>query len=156
MGLDRQYNERVEAVLARSRLVEGFVAFSSLATAVLVAALPLAVELRAAGLAWIGAGAIAALRRARAAGALRVEADGSVEVGGVAGTLRDGSFVAPWLVVVRWRPAGAWIDRTLLVAPDMLGAEDFRALRVLLWWCQPAPFRRQSGTDSGSPARKAP
>jgi hypothetical protein len=41
-------------------------------------------------------------------------------------------FVAPWLVAVRWRPAGRWRDRSLLVVPDMLGADDFRRLRVLL------------------------
>jgi hypothetical protein len=35
---------------------------------------------------------------------------------------------------VRWRPAGAWRDRSLLVAPGMLGAEDSRRLRVLLRW----------------------
>ena len=48
--------------------------------------------------------------------------------------LRDGSFVAPWLTIVRWRPEGARFDRTFLVVPGMLEREDFRRLRVLLRW----------------------
>ena len=51
-----------------------------------------------------------------------------------AGAIADGCFVAPWLTIVRWRPAGAWIDRTIVVLPDMVSAEDFRRLRVLLRW----------------------
>ena len=50
------------------------------------------------------------------------------------GAIADGCFVAPWLTVVRWRPAGAWVDRTIVVLPDMIGAEDFRRLRVMLRW----------------------
>ncbi len=50
------------------------------------------------------------------------------------GLVRDGSFVAPWLTIVRWRPEGAWFDRTVLVLPDALDGNTFRALRVLLRW----------------------
>lgn len=127
-----KYIERVDAILARSPVVEGFVACASMATALLVAALPVEIDLRAIALPWIGASALAALRRARPGRALKVDVERGVEVAGVAGRLRDGSFVAPWLVVVRWRPLGAWWDRRLLVAPDMLGTDDFRRLRVLL------------------------
>ena len=130
-----KYNERVDAILARSRLLEGFVVLGSIATAVLVAALPLEVEFQVTALAWIAVSALVALRRAAAGRAVRIDVERTVELDGVAGTLRDGSFVAPWLVVVRWRPSGAWNDRSLLVAPDMLGADDFRRLRVLLRWC---------------------
>ena len=137
MGATRakdNYSERVEGVLARSPIVEGFIAGSSVATALLVAALPVAVELQALALAWIACAALAALGRARPGRRLLVSLGGDVEVDGVAGALRDGSFVAPWLVSIRWRPAGTWKDRSLLVAPDMLGVEDFRRLRVLLRW----------------------
>ncbi|WP_171160876.1 protein YgfX [Usitatibacter palustris] len=48
------------------------------------------------------------------------------------GVVRDGSFVAPWLTIIRWRPEGAWFDRTILVMPDMIEAEAFRHLRVML------------------------
>ena len=129
-----KYSEGVDVLLARSPRVEGFCACAAVASAVLVAVLPIAIELRAAALAWIGLFALAALRSARAARVVRIDLERMVEVEGVAGRVRDGSFVAPWLVVVRWRPERAWRDRSLLVAPDMLGADDFRRLRVLLRW----------------------
>jgi hypothetical protein len=48
--------------------------------------------------------------------------------------VRDGSFVAPWLTVVRWRPPGARFDRATIVLPEMLSGEEFRELRVRLRW----------------------
>ena len=118
--------------LARSRMARGFVAAAALATLALVFPLPVAPELRALASAWVGVVALHALHRLRAPRRLAIDDSGNVAVDGVEGRLRDGSFVAPRLVVVRWRPAGAWRDRSLLVAPDMLGAEDFRKLRVLV------------------------
>ncbi len=50
------------------------------------------------------------------------------------GTVRAGSFVAPWLTIVRWRPEGAWIDRTVPILPGMADREDLRRLRVILRW----------------------
>ena len=50
------------------------------------------------------------------------------------GALRDGSFVAPWLTLVRWRPEAGRFDRTVLILPGMTGAGEFRRLRVLLRW----------------------
>lgn len=97
-------------------------------------ALPVAAELRALGAAWAAIAALHALHRLRGSRHLVVERSGSIRVDGEAGQVRDGSFVAPWLVVVRWRPEGAWRDRSLLVAPDMLAADEFRRLRVLLRW----------------------
>jgi hypothetical protein len=82
---------------------------------------------------------IACRRGPRAACALFVQLSGDIAIlgdGGAwrSGVLRDGSFVAPWLTLVRWRPAGAWCDRTVLIFPGMTGAEEFRRLRVLLRW----------------------
>lgn len=136
-----KYNERVEAILARSRLGEGFVACASLSTATLVAALPLPLEAQAGALAWAAATALLALRRLRPGVHIRVDHAGGLTVDGAPGALRDGCFVAPWLAILRWRPDGARRDRTLLVAPDMLDAEAFRRLRVILRW------RRDSGSD---------
>ena len=127
-----KYNERVGATLARSRAAEAIVAASTLATAVLVAWLPVDAEWRALALAWVAASALRALRALRAGIRMDVCREGRVEIGGREGALREGSFVAPWLTVVRWRPHGAWLDRSLLVVPGMLGADDFRRLRVLL------------------------
>ena len=105
---------------------------SALSTLVLVAVLPWALELTMLGVAWVGVAAVHASRRLERPRRLTLDRAGGVSIDGVRGRLRDGSFVAPWLAAVRWRPEGAWLDRSLLVAPDMLDAESFRRLRVLL------------------------
>ena len=48
--------------------------------------------------------------------------------------VRPGSFVAPWLTVVRWRPAGGRLDRTLVLLPDAAGSREMRNIRVILRW----------------------
>ena len=78
----------------------------------------------------------ALLRGPRAARHLRIDS-GSVEIEDGAGclragTLRPGSFVAPWLTIVRWRPEGARFDRTLPLLPGMAEAQALRRLRVVL------------------------
>ena len=129
-----KYNERVEVVLGRSRRAEAFVALGAVATALFLAAMPLPLELRAGGLCWIAACAARVLRRLRPGLRLALDARGDIEVDAAVGAIAAGCFVAPWLTIVRWRPEGGWMDRSLLVAPDMLGADDFRRLRVLLRW----------------------
>ena len=52
----------------------------------------------------------------------------------VAGRLADGSFVAPWLTIVRWVPEGARFSRAIVVVPDAVEAQAFRRLRILLRW----------------------
>ena len=117
----------------------------ALATAAVLFATPMTWLMRASLFAAVAALGLEALERvvlvrgARAARALAVQRDGRIEVesaSGVraAGTLRPGSFVAPWLVVVRWRPENRRRDRTVLVLPDMVAAGDLRRLRVLLRW----------------------
>ena len=71
--------------------------------------------------------------------ALALRASGEVAVqsregGWRRGLLRDGGFVAPWLVVVRWRPEGARLDRTILILPGMADAAALRKIRVILRW----------------------
>jgi hypothetical protein len=127
-----KYSERVEVVLAPSRIARAFVIAAAIATMALVAATPMAAELRALSACWVAIAALHALLRLRHPRVLRLDAAGRATVDGVDGRLCDGSFVAPWLTALRWRPEGAWLDRTLLVLPDMLGADDFRRLRVLL------------------------
>jgi hypothetical protein len=127
-----KYSQRVDIALGRSRLVEAFVVAGTLATLALLWAIPWDIEARALGVGWTGVCALHALRRVRAVRSLALDRWGEVVVDGASGQVRDGSFVAPWLVSLRWRPAGARFDRTLLVAPDMLGRDEFRRLRVLL------------------------
>jgi hypothetical protein len=134
MRAGHKYNERVEVILGRSRRADVFVALGAVATATLLAAMPLPLELHACGLAWIGACALGALRRLRPGVRLALDAHGDIEVDAVVGVVAAGCFVAPWLTIARWRPAGAWLDRTLLLTPDRMAAEDFRRLRVILRW----------------------
>jgi len=65
------------------------------------------------------------------AGRVEVErADGCLATGRLAG----GSFVAPWLTVVRWVPEGARFSRAIAIVPDAVEAGAFRRLRILLRW----------------------
>jgi len=123
----------------------GILAAVALATIAVVLLTPGSPALKGASVAAIAALAlealqrVAALRGPRAVRGLRVQRDGRIEVECASGTraegrLRAGSFVAPWLTIVRWRPSGAWRDRTILVLPDMAGEASLRRLRVLLRW----------------------
>jgi len=85
---------------------------------------------------------------ARAAVALRIEPAGksgeadAIEVrlrnGKTArGQVVEGSFVAPYLTVVRYRVTGARrfsMDKSVLILPDSIDRELFRMLRVRLKW----------------------
>ena len=139
-----KYSGALDASLARSRQLVRLVGGATAATVGLVALLPL--PLPAAILLGTYASCLGlhALHRALAPRQLYLSHDGSVSVDGVAGVVRPGSFAAPWLAIVRWRPAGAWVDRTLPVLPDMLPGDAFRHLRVLLRWGQ---------TTSSAPSR---
>lgn len=65
------------------------------------------------------------------AGCLEIEyRDGSQ----ARGTLLDGCFAAPWLVIVRWLPDGGRLSRTIFIAADAVDADEFRRLRILLRW----------------------
>jgi hypothetical protein len=130
-----QYSGRAPALIAAL----------AAATCALIAITPAPSVARTLGAAWTAAAAAAAARRVspgrRGSGprALVVRSTGEVAVMEAAGRwthgeLRDGSFVAPWLVIVRWRPEGARWDRTTLILPGMAAPEARRRLRVLLRW----------------------
>ena len=136
---------RVVIAIGPSRLVARFV------TGLAALALP---SVLFSGLAWVWAWpagsalvvmAVSAIRREafrEGRGSVRrlvVDLEGCVEAMGEAGATRSGrlapgSFVAPWLVVVRWRPQGARFSRTVLVPPDAVDPHAYRRLRVLLRW----------------------
>lgn len=131
--------------LGRSRLGVALLLVASLASAALALAIDLSPPAQSLAVLWIGLGTLGAYRdtlalcgpRSVREIALRVpreiavrDARGRVRLG----TLRDGSFVAPWLTIIRWRPHGALLDRTLLVLPDMLESDAFRRLRICLKW----------------------
>ena len=118
--------------LGPSALGRALAALAAAATLGLVFATPLGPELRALISCSVALGLLRALRILGAPHHLRVEGESEVTVDARRGRLAPGSFVAPWLTSVRWRPEGAWFDRAVLILPDMLPAEDFRRLRVLL------------------------
>jgi toxin CptA len=136
--------EHYRVALAPSRIAAFFVLVAGGATLVLVAMLPLPAGAAACAILWVGATWLGAYRRAVCAGPrsvreVHLHRDRRIEVVDAArrsraGRLQDGCFVAPWLTIVRWRPDGARLDRTVLILPDMLAAEGFRRLRVTLKW----------------------
>ena len=76
-------------------------------------------------------------RGPRAVRALRVEGNRTVvatlmsgEV--LTGEVKEASYVGAIVTTLTWRSKGAVCARSVLILPDMLPAEDFRRLRVLL------------------------
>jgi len=137
-----KYSERLEVLLRASGVVRAGVAAAGIATIGLVAWIPVDDALKAAGLAWAGYATLKALRAARREHRFLLDEEGNVVVDGEPGRMRAGSFVAPWLAIARWRPVGARLDRTLLIAPDMLAPDVFRRVRVLLRFGRLDPPRR--------------
>jgi hypothetical protein len=149
-----KYSDALVVHLAPSRRAGAFLVLASVATSALVARLPLepvwqfvaivAVLVLAGEALW----SVAARRGRRGVRAARIDRFGAIEVRTAnaaprTGAVRPGSFVAPWLTIVRWRPRGGRFDRTFVVLPDMLEAEPFRHLRVLLKWGETADIITQ-------------
>jgi hypothetical protein len=137
--------EAVRIELQYSRAGVAILAGMALASFAIVLLTPMRHTLRAASSFALAMLALEALQRVvllRSPGAVRrfrVQRGGRIEVecvsgARVAGIVRPGSFVAPWLTIVRWRRPGARVDSTVLVLPDMAPAEPLRRLRVLLRW----------------------
>ena len=132
---------KVEAVgceFKYSGVAHGLLFAAAVATLGIVACTPLGITLRG----FVALHVVAlALRARRALGGMRgirLDGEGAITVvtaqGERSGVVRDGSFVAPWLTIVRWRPDGARFDSTLPVFPDMASVEERRRLRVFLRW----------------------
>jgi len=115
-----------------------------LATLIVIAVTPGSAALRILAATWIACGGLEAfhtvvLHRGSGIRAIHMRRSGEIEIlngkgGHRSGVLRDGSFVAPWLTIIRWRPCDAHFDRAILLLPDMLPADDFRRMRVMLRW----------------------
>ena len=135
---ESKYSEaNVSLSLKPSRIAGVFIVAGAVATLFMLAFLPGNVLARAAAASWCAAVAWHALRHARKRREIVISGGVAVAVDGVQGRIVDGSFVAPWLTIVHWRPPGALFTRTLLVLPDMVAPEPFRRLRVILRWCPP-------------------
>jgi len=133
----------VRVSLARSTIASAAIAALALATSLIVATMPLDPLLVGLALIAIAAWAIDRVqvvglrhgRRAVRSFELRgdltlvvVSGDGTAS----AGRVRRDSYVGARLSTIVWRPYGRWRSRTILLLPDMLPAEEFRRLRVLL------------------------
>ena len=130
--------------LGSSPVAGAFVLSMGASTVVMVCALPLDAIIKALVVLWTGASMLDAYRTVslrvgrRGVRGLVIHGD-EVEVVDAAGSrrrgvLRSGSFVSAALTIIRWRPARARFDRTIVVLPDMLSPDAFRRLRVLLRW----------------------
>jgi hypothetical protein len=139
----------VHVMLGPSRIVGIGVGLAALALLAVAFAMPLAGwqhgAVTLAVLAWAArAFVVVALRRgARAVTELRLapdlvlvvhHADGRL----VAGHVRSATYVGELVTSVVWRPDGACWSRAILIVPDMLPAEDFRRLRVMLRYARNA------------------
>jgi hypothetical protein len=133
----------VDISLGPSRRACVGVAMLAAATVSVLAMLPIHPLLVAVGVAGIAAWAgnriwAVALRRSpRAVRALRVEGDRTVVATLVSGErlkgeVQEASYVGAIVTTLTWRSKGALCARSVLILPDMLPAEDFRRLRVLL------------------------
>ena len=142
---DKYSEAAVRIDLGLSRIARAAIVAMSGATLALIACTPGPVGLRILAATWIACGALHALhvvalaRGRRGVRAFHVGRGGEIEVRdahGVwaSGALRAGSFVAPWLTIVRWRAQGERFDRSIVILPDMLAAGDFRRVRVWLRW----------------------
>ena len=136
---------RVVIAPGPSRWVEAWVFAVGLAAlaALLAANLPPAAQ--ALGILLLGASCVREVRVHawhEGPGAVRrldVDLSGRIDVAFASGSPRSGriapgSFVAPWLVVLYWKPDGARLTRSIVLLPDMAGEQDLRRLRVLLRW----------------------
>lgn len=122
-----------------SGVADALVACAAAVTFALVAFAPVPREAGLLACAWVLALALHSRRSLAGPTGLRLDCARAIAVRGArgewrTGTVRDGSFVAPWLTIARWRPDGARLDRALVILPDMLSAEALRKIRVILKW----------------------
>jgi hypothetical protein len=126
-----------------SRIAGGLTLAAVVATAALIAWLPgdawqrllAVIVLGAYGMALVRAWSRRSARRAVVAIALGADRHIAViERSGrrIEGEVQDDSYVGSALTTIVWRGEGARRSRTIAILPDMLPAEDFRKLRVLL------------------------
>jgi hypothetical protein len=129
--------------LGPSRVAAGLICVSCLASAALVAWLPVAALFRAAMVIGIGAYAIVTVRYSATRSApgaiigIELDLDRAVcltERAGrrIEGVVQPDSYVGALLTTLVVRPQGKRWLRTVAILPDMLPAEDFRRLRLLL------------------------
>jgi hypothetical protein len=151
---------QLRLTLRPSRLAAAAILLGAAATAALVLSLPLDPWVIAVAL--IAIGIVAVRGRRQCAGRdvpARIEVgldrrltvtarNGRVRVG----SILDDSYVGVGLTTIVWRPDRArWYEpaRAIVILKDSLAADDFRRLRVILRYGQPAADGLASGRDAG-------
>lgn len=149
MGIDLRWNGRMRlppqlrVPLRQSRLAAWLVVTITLATAIIIVALPWPAATLRAGLAGLAFWAwdclcdIAWRSRPRSVVEIALALDRTIVVRFAddtlaAGVVRASSFVSAPLTTIVWKPDRAWRASSLLILPDMLAADDFRRMRVYL------------------------
>jgi toxin CptA len=126
-----------------SRIAGVVTLLAVVATAALVAWLPMEPWLRAVAVIVLGAYGITLVRawawRSTQGAVVAIALDANRNIAVVTrdghrfeGQVQEDSYVGSVLTTIVWRGAGARRSRTIAILPDMLDAEDFRKLRVLL------------------------
>lgn len=149
----------VHVTLQSSRRAVAWMVGMALCTGAVVATLPLDPVLIGLAMVAIAVWAgdrivVVALRRGpRASVALWLTGDRMLVVRSgdgrlTAGHVRGSTYVGARVTTIVWRPDGAWRSRAELILPDMLPADDFRRLRVLLRY-------GRSDEAQGAPASQA-
>lgn len=129
--------------LRPSRLAAWLIVTITLATAIIIVALPWPGGTLWAGLAglafwaWNGLCDIAWRSRPGSVVEIALALDHTIVVrfadnSLAAGVVCTGSYVNGPLTTIVWKPDRAWRASSLLILPDMLPAEDFRRVRVYL------------------------
>ena len=145
--------------LQPSCIASATVAVGVVATSALVAWLPVDPWLRAIAIIFLGAYGIVLNRSwaqrstSRAVQAIVLDANRHIAVIARSGHRREGevqddSYVGALLTTIVWRGAGERRSHAIAILPDMLFAEDFRKLRVLLRLGQPRT------SPAATPARR--
>lgn len=129
--------EAVDCELKYSGAAVGLLLAACAASVILAFVLPLGGALRAAVVLYVLAHGLRACRSLTEVTALRLAVGAHVAVRGVdgawlEGTVSAGGLALPALTVLRWRPAGEGMDRTLLLLPGMASREALRRIRVIL------------------------
>jgi hypothetical protein len=151
---------RLRLELRPSRIAGAAIVIGTVATAALMLVLPLDPWWTAATLLAIGGVAARALGSCIGRGAPRLLiVSGDRRLAVIArdgrscdGSILDDSYVGASITTIVWRPDPApWYTpaRAIVVLRDSLAADDFRRLRVLLRYGQPAVDNVASGRDAG-------
>ena len=149
----------VHVILSPSRMAGAGIGVLAVATLTLIVALPLGWPLQVVAVmgvvvwaAWSfhidalhhGRFAVTELRLAPDLILVACMGDGQL----VAGHVRAATYVGSLLTTIVWRPDARRWSRTILILPDMLSADDYRRLRVMLRYARSAEVQEAPASQA--------